>query len=70
MSVFFYIDGDDFLCEFDNETYKMGDNLNSFIDLYDLDYLQDLYGDAGFTQEIINDAVKFSIDNGYDVCCW
>jgi hypothetical protein len=67
MKTFFYVDGGDFLCELGSETYKIGESLNSFIDLYSLDFIQDLYGDVGFTREIIEEAIAFGLHNGYMV---
>jgi hypothetical protein len=72
MKPYFYIDGSDLMCELGAETYKLGElqtnySLNSFVDLYELNYLEELYGQVGFTQDILDEAIRFGVNNGYSV---
>lgn len=67
MNPFFYIDGDELRCELGPETLKIGRVSRDVIELYDVPYVRELYGDIGFTREILDRAHDFGVERDYAV---
>jgi hypothetical protein len=68
MNIYCYIDGDDFLCEYGTDTYRLGEAHGShLISLDPLDYIQEMYPEAGITQEVLDAVIGFTVKAGYIV---
>ena len=65
MKPFFYIDGDDFLCEIGSETYKIGDVHGHLVSFGPIEFLNADYNTNEITQELIDRAVDFAVGSGY-----
>jgi hypothetical protein len=65
MRTFFYIDGDDFLCEIETETYKIGDVFGHLVIFGPVDLLNNDHNTDQITQELIDQAADFAVGAGY-----
>ena len=65
MRTFFYIDGDDFLCEIGSETYKLGDVHGHLVSFCPIDFINEQHNTNLITQEIIDQAIDFVVGDGY-----
>ena len=66
MNIYCYADGDEYKCEWGSETYVIGEvHGTRLVAFAPLDFLQEEYPDAGITQELIQAAAKFAVQEGY-----
>jgi hypothetical protein len=67
MKPFFYIDGDDLMCEIESGTYKLAEITNHCVSFEEVDYLNKLYDTDQITCKLLDQAVDFCDENGYIV---
>lgn len=66
MKIYCYADGDEYKCEYGSGTYVLGEvHGTRLVTFAPLEFLQEEYPDADITQELIEAAAHFAVQEGY-----
>lgn len=65
LNTFFYIDGDELLCEIGSETCKLADVEGRLVSFLPLAFIREDHPETEVTQEVIQSAIDFVVRDGY-----